>query len=93
MTFEELKQYDVSKTIIPKKSDCIHRLIEMAWQDRTPFEAIEREFGMSENQVKRWMKSHQTYSSFKRWRARVQGRSTKHSKKLLVKITRFQGPW
>jgi len=93
MTFEALKQYDISDTIIQKKSDCIERLIEMAWQDRTPFEAIEREFGMSENQVKRWMKSHQTPSSFKRWRARVQGRSTKHSKKLPIKITRFQGPW
>ena len=93
MTFEELKIYDVSDIEIEKNSDTMDRLIEMAWQDRTPFEAIEREFGLSENQVKRWMKSHQTPSSFKRWRARVQGRATKHHAKLPIKIIRFQGPW
>ncbi len=93
MTFEELKQYDVKEIEIEKKSDTIDRLIEMAWQDRTPFEAIQREFSLTENQVKRLMKSHQKPSSFRRWRARVQGRSTKHHAKLPIKITRFQGPW
>lgn len=93
MTFEELKMYDVSTKPIEYKSDNINRLIEMAWQDRTPFEAIQREFGLSENQLKKWMKSHQKPFSFKRWRARVQGRSTKNHTKLPIKITRFQGPW
>lgn len=93
MTFEQLKAYDIKEIKIEHQSDCYDRLIEMAWQDRTPFEAIKQEFGMSENQVKKWMKSHQKPSSFKRWRARVQGRATKHHIKLEIKINRFQGPW
>ena len=93
MTFEELKEYDVKAVAIKPRSDCIERLIEMAWQDRTPFEAIQREFGLSENEVKKQMKSLLKLTSFKRWRKRVQGRSTKHHAKLTIKITRFQGPW
>lgn len=93
MTFEELKEYDVKAVTLEPKSDCSERLIEMAWQDRTPFEAIQREFGLSENGVKKEMKSLLTPSSFKRWRKRVQGRTTKHHAASEVKITRFQGPW
>lgn len=93
MRFETLKEYDVKGVAVEQKSDCIERLIEMAWQDRTPFEAIQREFGLSENEVKKQMKSLLKPSSFKRWRKRVQGRSTKHHGKLEIKITRFQGPW
>jgi len=93
MTYEQLKQYNIKEVKIDPKSDCIERLIEMAWQDRTPFEAIQREFDLSENEVKKEMKSLMKPSSFKRWRKRVQGRSTKHHAKLDVKITRFQGPW
>lgn len=93
MTFEQLKSLDVSKHPIDNEPDCIHRLIEMAWQDRTPFEAIKREFSLGENEVKHLMRRHISAQSFKRWRKRVQGRSTKHHKKLDIKITRFQGPW
>jgi len=93
MTYEQLKQHNIKEVKIDPKSDCIERLIEMAWQDRTPFEAIQREFDLSENEVKKEMKSLMKPSSFKRWRKRVQGRSTKHHAKLDVKITRFQGPW
>jgi uncharacterized protein (TIGR03643 family) len=93
MTYEQLKQYNIKEVNIDPKSDCIERLIEMAWQDRTPFEAIQREFDLSENEVKKEMKLLMKPSSFKRWRKRVQGRSTKHHAKLDVKITRFQGPW
>ena len=73
--------------------ESIHRLIEMAWQDRTPFESIEDTFGLTENQVKKAMRNLIKPSSFKRWRKRVQGRKTKHPQKLDIKITRFQGPW
>lgn len=93
MTFKTLKEYDVKGVLIEPKIDCTERLIEMAWQDRTPFEAIQREFGLSENEVKKQMKSLLLPSSFKRWRKRVQGRGTKHHAKSEVKITRFQGPW
>jgi uncharacterized protein (TIGR03643 family) len=59
----------------------IDRIIEMAWEDRTPFEAIEVQFGYKEQEVITLMRREMKPSSFKMWRARVQGRSTKHEKK------------
>lgn len=56
----------------------INRIIEMAWEDRTPFEAIEFQFGIKENGVRKIMRAHMTESSFKMWRKRVKGRKTKH---------------
>ena len=54
------------------------RLIEMAWEDRTPFDAIEQSFGISESQVIRLMRTELKRSSFELWRKRVTGRPTKH---------------
>ncbi len=54
------------------------RVIEMAWEDRTPFEAIELQFGLSEPQVISLMRSTLKQKTFKNWRARVSGRKTKH---------------
>lgn len=56
------------------------RIIEMAWEDRTPFEAIEDQYGLNEPDVIRFMRKHLKRGSFKVWRARVSGRSTKHLK-------------
>ena len=56
------------------------RIIEMAWEDRTPFEAIEFQFGLKENDVRQIMRSNLKESSFKLWRKRVKGRKTKHEK-------------
>ena len=56
----------------------INRIIEMAWEDRTPFEAIEFQFGLKENDVRKIMRTYMTESSFKMWRKRVKGRKTKH---------------
>lgn len=56
------------------------RVIEMAWEDRTPFDAIEFQFGVKENDVRKIMRTHLKESSFKLWRKRVKGRKTKHSK-------------
>ncbi len=58
----------------------IDRIIEMAWEDRTPFEAIEFQFGIKENDVRKIMRSNLKESSFKLWRERVKGRKTKHLK-------------
>ena len=58
----------------------VDRVIEMAWEDRTPFEAIEFQFGIKENEVRKIMRTHMKESSFKMWRERVKGRKTKHSK-------------
>lgn len=54
------------------------RVIEMAWEDRTPFEAIHSQFGLSEVQVIALMRRSLKAGSFKLWRARVSGRPTKH---------------
>lgn len=59
--------------------DEVSRVIEMAWEDRTPFEAIEASFGLNEGQVIELMRREMKSSSFKMWRARVSGRKTKHS--------------
>lgn len=56
------------------------RIIEMAWEDRTPFEAIEQLFGLSEPQVIEIMRSSIKRKTFNNWRARVTGRKTKHLK-------------
>ena len=56
----------------------ISRVIEMAWEDRTPFDAIEPQFGLNEQGVKQLMRDNLKSSSYKSWRKRVQGRSTKH---------------
>jgi uncharacterized protein (TIGR03643 family) len=57
----------------------IDRIIEMAWEDRTPFEAIEYQFKLSEQEVIELMRREMKASSFRMWRERVQGRKTKHS--------------
>ena len=60
-------------------SEDLDRIIEMAWEDRTPFEAIEFQFGLSEPQVIALMRQEMKASSFKLWRKRVSGRKTKHA--------------
>ena len=64
------------------------RIIEMAWEDRTPFEAIELQFGLDESKVIKFMRSHLKLGSFKLWRSRVSGRSTKHLKLRSSDVTR-----
>jgi uncharacterized protein (TIGR03643 family) len=56
----------------------INRIIEMAWEDRTPFEAIETQFGLLEKEVIALMRKEMKASSFKMWRKRTNGRATKH---------------
>ena len=57
----------------------IDRIVEMAWEDRTPFEAIEHQFGIKEAQVRKIMRSEMKRTSFTMWRERVSGRKTKHN--------------
>lgn len=56
----------------------IDRIVEMAWEDRTPFAAIETQFGLNEQAVIALMRQEMKHSSFKMWRKRVTGRKTKH---------------
>jgi uncharacterized protein (TIGR03643 family) len=71
----------------PEETD---RIVEMAWEDRTPFEAIEHQFGIPEDAVIRLMRRELKPSSFKRWRKRVQGRATKHQKLRSEEVGRFK---
>jgi len=67
------------------------RIVEMAWEDRTPFEAILFQFGYPENEVIKLMRSTLKESGFKRWRKRVNsGVSQKHLNKRNTEITRFK---
>lgn len=59
----------------------IDRILMMAWEDRTSFDAIRDQFGLSPGDVIKLMRSEMTASSFKMWRKRTQGRKTKHEKK------------
>ncbi len=69
----------------------LDRIIEMAWEDRTPFEAILFQFGLLEKEVIKLMRSNLKESSFKRWRKRVNsGVSQKHLKKRNPEINRFK---
>ena len=68
----------------------IDRVIQMAWEDRTPFEAIKFQFDLSEKEVIRLMKKEMTEKNWRKWRARVQGRKTKHLKLREVGVNRFK---
>lgn len=68
----------------------IDRIIEMAWEDRTPFEAIKFQFGLAEANVKVLMKKELKFSSYKLWRKRVENCSTKHAAKRVQEIDSFK---
>ncbi|GGD07274.1 TIGR03643 family protein [Hyunsoonleella pacifica] len=68
----------------------VDRIIEMAWEDRTTFEAIAFQFGLKEQDVIELMRREMKPSSFKLWRSRVQGRKTKHEKLRTFEKGRFK---
>jgi len=68
----------------------IDRIIEMAWEDRTPFDAITFQFNIKEQEVIELMRKEMKASSFRMWRKRVQGRKTKHQKNRNFEDGRFK---
>ena len=70
----------------------VSRIIEMAWEDRTPFEAIEQLYGLNEPAVSKLMRRELKAGSFRLWRARVSGRKTKHLKLRHPEINRAYCP-
>ncbi len=68
----------------------IDRIIEMAWEDRTPFQAIEIQFGLQEKEVIALMRREMKSSSFRMWRKRVTNRKTKHIQKRGFHVSRFK---
>ena len=71
----------MNKTIAVFSKADIDRIIEMAWEDRTSFDAIEFQFGLTEAQVKELMKKQLKFSSYVMWRKRVESSYTKHGGK------------
>ena len=78
---KELKEMSIEK---------IDRIIEMAWEDRTPFDAILSQFGLKEQDVIKLMRNELKPKSFRLWRERVQGRKTKHLKMREANTDRFK---
>lgn len=69
----------------------IDRIIEMAWEDRTTFDAIKRQFGLSQGEVERLMRKNLKESSFRLWRKRVSsGVGVKHAHKAQEDMIRFK---
>ena len=73
--------------LTPKQID---RIIEMAWEDRTPFDAIKAQFALGEDSVKALMKKELKFSSYVLWRERVENCKTKHTAKRNDEIDRFK---
>jgi len=81
------------KTVLPEFQEAeLSRIIEMAWEDRTPFDAIESSHGVTEPQVIALMRRHLKEGSFRSWRKRVSRRSTKHVAKRPAGIERAYCP-
>jgi uncharacterized protein (TIGR03643 family) len=70
----------------------ISRIIEMAWEDRTPFEVIDVQFGLNESAVVTLMRQQLKPSSFRMWRKRMAGRVTKHLALRLPEVGRAHCP-
>ena len=68
----------------------VSRIIEMAWEDRTAFEAIEYQFGLNQDGVIKLMRSNLKLSSFKLWRERTHGQKTKHLKLRSPEVNRHK---
>ena len=91
MLLTEMIQFQIILLKSMKDSD-ISRIIEMAWEDRTPFDAIEDAYGLSEKEVKELMRSELKISSYRLWRKRVTGRKTKHLEKRSFVMGRGKSP-
>lgn len=80
----------MKKQIIELDMAAIDRIVQMAWEDRTTFDAIKNQFGVDETGVIALMRKHLKRSSFELWRKRVTGRQTKHKALRSDDVTRFK---
>lgn len=87
---ETIDLIHMTKRLPELSGDDRDRIIEMAWEDRTPFDAIELQFGLSEKDVIVLMRREMKPSSFRMWRQRVTGRSTKHRQQRSFWAGRFR---
>lgn len=95
MNYKRIEKFKKSKPLIDAQMQEFdsNRLVEMAWQDRTSFDAIYKQYGLSENMLKKEMRHALSPKGYRRWRKRVQGRKTKHQQHCLHRPERFEGPW
>jgi len=87
---EAYRKIDILNTERVTTDEETDRIIEMAWEDRTPFDAIKMQFGLNEQAVRNLMRKELKASSYNRWRKRVEECKTKHAKKRLDLINRFK---
>ncbi|AHJ28637.1 hypothetical protein BMF81_04440 [Nodularia spumigena UHCC 0039] len=87
---DKIDKFSKSMKLPNLDTQTIDRIIEMAWEDRTPMEAIEAQFGLQEKQVIALMRQQMKESSFKMWRERVTKRKTKHLHKREFIAGRFK---
>ena len=81
-----------SIAIMNYRDNEVDRIIQMAWEDRTAFDSIKRQFGLTPGQVIKLMRDQLKQSSFRLWRARTSGRKTKHLALRNPEISRFCCP-
>lgn len=88
---QEEREAQQSRTVVaPCTDEDRDRIIQMAWKDRTPFEAIEFQFGLKEKDVIAFMRQHSLPSSFRMWRRRMKARKTKHASLRSATSLRFK---
>lgn len=76
---QEEREARRTPTAHPFSAEDRDRIIQMAWEDRTPFEAIAHQYRLREKDVVAFMRAHLLPSSFRRWRRRMNARTTKHA--------------
>ena len=81
---------EIPKSNKPITVSNVNRIIEMAWEDRTPFEAIKQQFGLNESQVRSFMRKHLRSGSYIAWRKRVEASSLKHLNRRASREFRFK---
>ena len=89
-TFLKIESKFLKKPVLDPAD--ISRIVEMAWEDRTPFDAIEASYGLNESRVIDLMRSEMKPSSFRMWRKRVTGRGTKHASRRPDEVKRAYCP-
>jgi len=87
---EEREAKRLHTSVAPFTEEEQDRIIQMAWEDRTPFEAIEFQFGLKEKDVIEFMRQHSIPSSFRMWRRRMKARKTKHASRRAGTNLRFR---
>ncbi len=87
-----LNQMTTSNKISSLTESQTDRVIQMAWEDRTTFDAIREQFGLGPGEVIKLMRANLKSSSFRLWRKRTGGRTTKHLQKRGFLVSRFRCP-